>query len=257
MVSIKYAAVLGLYPFLFLLYVRRHFARMIIPEHSMKLAIALPWWQVVAILVGFPLLYLANNFTPWSRGLFVKRDHGYYLPVFGSILLLHWLSVALVMVFLAQAGGGLKDIGLDLSASEAAVMLGIFIVLATVFVLFRQTRPTTYLFRIPADMPPLLPVTLGERSFWMLASATAGICEELVYRGFGLCVLRGNGVPAWLAVVLVSFSFVLIHGLWGLRRWRQYFIVGVLYSGLFLWVQSLTPGIWIHTLWDMVFIFAG
>jgi membrane protease YdiL (CAAX protease family) len=230
---------------------------MVIPVHSMKLTIALPWWQVVTVLVGYPLLYLGNNFTPWSKGLFVKRDHGYYFSFFCSILLLHWVSVALMMVFVGHAGGGLKDIGLELSAGKVAVMSAVFIVVATGFVFFRQMRPTTYLFRVPADMPPLMPVTLGERFFWMLASASAGICEELVYRGFGLCALRGNGVPTWLAVVLVSLSFVLIHGLWGLRRWRFYFIVGVLYSGLFLWVQSLTPGIWIHTLWDMVFVWAG
>jgi hypothetical protein len=40
-------------------------------------------------------------------------------------------------------------------------------------------------------------------------------------------------------------------------RWRFYFTVGVLYSGLFLWVQSLIPGMWIHTLRDMVFVLAG
>jgi hypothetical protein len=236
---------------------RMDFIRMVIPEHSMKLAIALPWWQVMTVLVGFPLLFLGNNFTSWSRGLFVKRDHKYFLPLFGSILSLHWVSVALVIIFVNEAGGGLADIGLQSSGGKTAVMLGIFMVVATTLVVFRQARPAVYLFRVPADMPPLMPVTLSERAFWMFASASAGICEELVYRGFGLCALRGNGVPTGLAVVWVSLSFVLIHGLWGLRRWRFYFTVGVLYSGLFLWVQSLIPGMWIHTLRDMVFVLAG
>jgi len=228
-----------------------------IPEHSLKLAIVIPWWQVAVILVGFPLLYLGNNFTPWSKGLFVKRDHGYFTPLWCSILLLHWASVALVVIFLNQAGGGLKDIGLQLSTGKVEVMFGIFLVVATALVLLRQSRPADDPLRLPADMPPLLPVTLGERAFWIFASASAGICEELVYRGFGICALRGNGVSIWLAVILVSLAFVLIHGLWGLRRFWHYFIVGVLYSGLFLWVQSLTPGIWIHSLWDMLCMLAG
>jgi len=230
---------------------------MAIQEHPLKIVIALPWWQVITVLVGFPILYFANNFTPWSKGLFVKRDHGYYIPVFCSILLLHWASVALVFIFVSQAGGGLADIGLQLPARKAAVMVGTFLVVAAALVFLRQTRPANYPSRLPADMPPLLPVNLGERTFWMFASVSAGICEELVYRGFGLCALRGNGVPTWLAVVLCSLAFVLIHGLWGLRKFWFYFIVGLMYSALFLWIQDLTPGIWIHTLWDMGFMFAG
>jgi membrane protease YdiL (CAAX protease family) len=131
------------------------------------------------------------------------------------------------------------------------------LVVAAACVLLRQTRPVDYPSRVPADMQILLPVTFGERAFWMFASASAGICEELVYRGFGLCALRGNGVPTWLAIILVSLAFVLIHGLFGLRRFRRFFTVGVLYSSLFLWVHSLTPGILIHTLYDMMFILAG
>jgi membrane protease YdiL (CAAX protease family) len=163
----------------------------------------------------------------------------------------------MVIGFLGEAGGGLRNIGLAFSPASAAMMLGIFILAAVALVLVRQTRPANYPSRLPAEMPPILPVNLGERIFWMFASATAGICEELVYRGFGLCALRGIGMPAWVAVVLTSVAFVLVHGLWGLRRFWHYFIVGALYSGLFLWVHSLAPGMWIHTLYDMVFIFAG
>ena len=149
------------------------------------------------------------------------------------------------------------DIGLQLSAGKAAVMAGGILVVATACVLLRQTRPVDYPSRVPAEMQLLLPVTLGERVFWMLASASAGICEELVYLGFGLCALRGKGVPTWLAIILVSLAFVLIHGFFGLRRFRHFFIVGVLHSSLFLWAHSLTPGILIHTFYDMMFILAG
>jgi uncharacterized protein len=225
-----------------------------VQEHTLKFAIALPWWQVAIILVGFPMLYMGNNFMPWSKGLFKERNHRYFFPFWGSIALLHWFSVILVVAIVRQAGGQLRDIGLELSADKFGMMLGGFAIIGAVLVLWRQSASTSHRSRFPETLLPLLPATMGERAFWVFMSFTAGFCEEIVYRGFGICALRGNGVPAWLAVILVSIAFVFIHGLWGLRRFPYYFVVGLLYSGLFLWAQSLTPGIWIHTLKDMIII---
>jgi hypothetical protein len=122
--------------------------KLAIQEHPLKLAIALPWWQIVTVLLGFPLLYFVNHFTPWCKGLFVKRDHGFFIPFYCSILVLHWISVALVVMFVWQAGGGLTDIGLQLSAGKAAVMAGVFLAVATTLVLLRQTRPANYPSRL-------------------------------------------------------------------------------------------------------------
>lgn len=229
-----------------------------IQDAPLKLAIVLPPWQVAIILVGFPLLYLANSYTPWSKGLFVNHDHNYYIPFLSSILLLHWVSVAMLVIFISRAGGHLQDIGMQLSPGKVAMNLGMLAAIGTALVLVRQNQPASYHpTHLPATVSLLLPVTLGERGFWMLTSLSAGICEELIYRGFGICALRGIGVPTWMAVPLAAIAFVLIHGLWGLHKFWFYFVIGLLYSGLFLWLRSLTPGIWIHTLHDMVFILAG
>lgn len=194
---------------------------------------------------------------PWAKGLFKERNHRYFFPLWSSIAALHLASVGLVVLFVRQAGGQLDDIGFKMLAPQFAMTLGTFALIGMVLVLWRQSVPAARKSRLPEIMLVILPATLGERVFWIFMCVTAGLCEELVYRGFGICALRGNGVPAWLAVILVSVAFVLIHGLWGLRRFPFYFIVGLLYSALFLWIQSLTPGIWIHTVWDMVFILAS
>jgi len=220
-------------------------------------SISLPWWQVAIILVGFPILYLCNYFMPWSKGLIKERNHRYFFPLWCSVAVLHWASVGLVVLFVRQAGGQLSDVGVKMSASQFAMMLGAFALIGTVLVLWRQSASANHKSRVPEIMLIILPATLGERVFWMFMCVTAGVCEELVYRGFGICVLRGNGVPIWLAVTLASIAFVLIHGLWGLHKFWFYFVIGLLYSGLFLWLRSLTPGIWIHTLHDMMFILAG
>jgi membrane protease YdiL (CAAX protease family) len=224
-------------------------------EHTLKFAIALPWWQIAIVLIGFPALYLCNYFTPWTKGLFKERNHSYFFPFSCSLAFLHWASVGLVVLFVTQAGGQLSNIGLKMSSSRFVMMLGAFALIGAVLVLWRQSAPANRKSRLPEIMLVMLPVTLGERVFFVFMCVTAGICEEVVYRGFGICALHGYGVPMWLAVIFVSIAFVMIHGLWSVRwLFLPYFIWGVLYSGLFLWAQSLTPGIWLHTLWDMVIV---
>ena len=224
------------------------------PEHF-PAGISLPWWQVGVVLIGFPALYLGNYFMPWTKGLFKDRDRRHFFPFWGSIAFLHWASAGLVVLFVRQAGGQLSDVGFKMTASQFATMLGAFAIIGAVVVLLRKFAPANRASKFPKIMRLMLPATLGERVFWLFMCVTAGVCEELVYWGFGICALHGDGVPSWLAVILVGIAFVMIHGLWGVRRmFWQYFVIGALYSGVFLWVHGLTPGIWFHTLWDMMIV---
>lgn len=155
---------------------------------------------------------------PWSKGLFRDRDHRHYFPLWGSVAALHWSGVALIVLFVWQAGGRWSDVGLKTSDARFAMMLGAFAVIGTVLVLWRQSASANHKSRLSAMMLIMLPKTLGERIFWVFMSVTAAICEELVYRGFGVCALCGKGVPVWVAVILASVAFVLIHGLESLQK---------------------------------------
>src|SRR5262249_4076183 len=88
-----------------------------------SIAVVLPLWQVMLVLVGLPGLYMANSLLPWSIGLFQRHDHAFFSPFWASIVVLHWSSAALVVVLLKRAGGRLADIGLDLSPLRVAVMV--------------------------------------------------------------------------------------------------------------------------------------
>jgi membrane protease YdiL (CAAX protease family) len=219
---------------------------------SPTFATALPRWQVLLVLVGLPALYLANSFTPWSMGLFVRQEHAFFLPFWSSVAVLHWLSVALVLVLLARAGGRLKDIGLDLSLGNALVMIGPTIAAGAALVLLREHWS-------PSEGPPpernaMFPATRGERVFWVFMSVTAGLCEELIYRGFAIRLLQGRGLRTWLAVGLATLSFVFVHGLAGLFLFPIYFVAGLLFAALFLWRRSLVPGVCLHALYDVALI---
>jgi membrane protease YdiL (CAAX protease family) len=98
----------------------------------------------------------------------------------------------------------------------------------------------------------LLPRTAVERRVFAVLAVTAGICEELLYRGFGLAALRwvapDLGTPA--LIVITGTAFGLAH----LYQGR----VGVIATGLlgayFAWIViatgSLVPVIILHALLD-------
>ena len=83
-------------------------------------------WQVLLLLVGFPLVYLANNFTPWSMGLFLEGRREWWLPFFATIFFLHWTHTILTVWILHKAGGSLAELGLPLSLRRVAIALAVF-----------------------------------------------------------------------------------------------------------------------------------
>jgi membrane protease YdiL (CAAX protease family) len=85
---------------------------------------------------------------------------------------------------------------------------------------------------------------------------SAGFCEEFVYRGWAIRVLQAKGFRTWQAVALATVSFVFIHGVAALVLFPVLIIAGILYSLLFLWTRRLSPGIYLHALFDMMSLLA-
>lgn len=214
----------------------------------------LPRWQIIAILVGFPALYLANSFAPWSRGLFGRLDRAWFFPFWASVTVLHWASVALVVLFVRRAGASLADLGWVTPPRRTVVMLIVLTMIGVglVFLRAKDPRPVA-----PATVATvMLPATTGQRAFWIAMCLTAALCEEFVYRGFGIRVLQARGVRTWLALPMASTSFVFVHGLAGVFAFPIYFTIGLLFCGLFVWRRTLAPGICMHALLDLMAILA-
>lgn len=121
-------------------------------------AAEVPGWQVAVVIVGFPLLYATNGFLPWSVGLFADHDRSWYVPYFGSLALLHWLSVAWVFFVLRRADGEAKEIGLGLSSGKFAMIFGIPVAVAVMIIVCRENWPAS---EAPASRQVILPTAQG------------------------------------------------------------------------------------------------
>jgi membrane protease YdiL (CAAX protease family) len=99
----------------------------------------------------------------------------------------------------------------------------------------------------------LLPRTPVERRFFALLALTAGICEELLYRGFGLAALRwaapGLTDPGLIVVTAVAFGFAhLYQGPAGVILTG---LVGAFLAWIAIATGSLLPVMLLHALLDL------
>jgi len=102
----------------------------------------------------------------------------------------------------------------------------------------------------------LLPVTGIEKGLWIALSVTAGICEEVVSRGYlqrQFAALTGN---AGVAIVLQGIIFGSLHLYQGARKAIPIAVLGVALGVLAYWRKSVRPGMFEHSLQDMMAIFA-
>jgi len=96
----------------------------------------------------------------------------------------------------------------------------------------------------------LLPHTGVELGIWIVLSATAGFCEEIVFRGYLLQQFRAATRSTAAAIVLQAVVFGIAHAYQGGRRIVPIAVYGALFGMLAAWRKSLRPGMIGHALQD-------
>ena len=99
----------------------------------------------------------------------------------------------------------------------------------------------------------LLPRSTAERRVFVLLALTAGVCEEVLYRGFGLAALRwaapglGNGA----LIVLTAAAFGLAHLYQGRMGVALTGLAGAYFAWIAISTGSLVPAMVLHALLDL------
>lgn len=101
------------------------------------------------------------------------------------------------------------------------------------------------------DLGHFLPQTDRELRAFFGLSVTAGVVEELLYRGFALWALS-LWMPLWLAVLLSSLAFGLAHGYQGAGGMLRTGALGLVFALMFLASGSIWVPIVLHVLVDVV-----
>jgi membrane protease YdiL (CAAX protease family) len=132
------------------------------------------------------------------------------------------------------------------------VAIGLVIVLTVLISRWRASESATIdrARERLAFAEPMLPHTRGELALFRGLSVTAGICEELLFRGFLIWYL-GHYTGVIQAALLSSVAFGVGHAYQGPRGIAVTALIGAFMSGVYLLSGSLILPMIIHVLMDL------
>lgn len=171
------------------------------------------------------------------------------------------LTIAVLAVWFAlgrpaaELGFGLDTsvgfwIGLGLTLVAAALNVGQSIAL--------RRNPARLAALAPSFEPvrAMMPSTRRESIEFGMLSVTAGICEEICYRGYLMAWIESlaPGLGTWGAALGSSVLFGIVHAYQGPKGILRTGFVGLLFAGLYVLTGSLWLPILLHALVDLMTI---
>jgi uncharacterized protein len=166
-----------------------------------------------------------------------------------------WLLLALILVGVLRARSPLSYVIGERWHSRRELLRDIGIAAA----FWVAAVPVLYLLRLVLGVTPLgtgvlalLPRSAVEIALWVGVSASAGICEEAVFRGYlqpQLMVMTGSR-PAGMLLAAVAFGVGHLYQGW---RWATVIaLYGLMFGALAYWRRTVRPGMIAHAWQDLL-----
>jgi membrane protease YdiL (CAAX protease family) len=234
------------------------------------------------VLAGY-VIWEVVQFVPRYRQLkqaIAKGDAHARTRIYQRAFAFEWISALLALIalgfdwnklnpkFLALDGSGLIQSlskGGDFARGKiAGVLVGM--ALGTVGLIITRIRanrrgsahalnaPAPWWRKLLPDFSALLPATTHERFFWAAVAVSAGICEEIVFRGWLLATLHGQAGVGGTRLILVGAAiFGLAHAYQGIPGMIMTAFAGAFFCILYVETGSLLAPILLHSLIDLRF----
>lgn len=209
-------------------------------------------------VLGWAFVVFVTVIVPWA----VLRNRESALAMARIPLALRFYAMLLPQIILGVLAlvTGLAE-GVELLPRRAPslpawVAGGVFLVVALVLVRphwrksVEQHKPTWRLFA---------PTNRRERRMWVALSLSAGVGEELVWRGVLPALLALLTGSVAMAIALSVVSFALAHAIQGLRSVLAIATIAAAFHALVFVSGSLYVGMVVHFAYDVVagFTYAG
>jgi membrane protease YdiL (CAAX protease family) len=210
-----------------------------------------PRWHTVLFVALFLALTLGGAFFQREARSEPGRmlQHPNVVPLYLSLIAMEWgLFFYVWKGGLRRSGTKLRDLiggrwqSLRDVAIDATLALGIW----TVWMMTEKGWEHWFGPEHAASIQTFLPRRGVEILLWVAVSVSAGICEEVVFRGYFQRQFEAFTGSKWLALFLQAVLFGISHGYQGVQACVKIAIFGALFGLLALWRGSLRPGIIAH-----------
>ncbi len=218
--------------------------------------IAAPWHTLSILLIfayfGFRASLPSSTIAPETAQ--PSASHNLALLKYLLLLLSEWGMAYWAWAGVHWRGGHLRDLTGNRWKNWRDVALDVAIAIPfwlvwefTAWVVHRAVE------RIPAATTPYQPPTgFAEVALWVLLSISAGIGEEIVFRGYLQRQFQAATGSVVTAIILQGAIFGLAHTYQG---WKQGIVIaalGMLYGALAAWRRNLRANMLAHA-WSDIF----
>jgi len=178
-----------------------------------------------------------------------------------SVLLSGAMAMALVAFILHKDRHSFQSLGLSFKGfwTEAfiagVVLVGIYLLQYAVVVAMSKWNPEwtakmgQQRFETANKFPPLSP------QYLLLFTVFVGFYEELLFRGFLISRLKTAMKSVWLALIVSSVIFAVIHSYQDRLAMLQIFFIAMILGGLFIIRGNLIGPMLVHAGFDFVSLF--
>lgn len=208
---------------------------------------------IVLIITLFimPLLWGTGSFKIQASNFASSLDRPSFWTFFFTILVLQWL--AFLLIFLVTKPKMTEYLSVDKAFLSKNRWI-LFSMVVVCVILAGYAPIYLYGANIPSNsiLGSIGPVSDHERIAFIFLSLTAGICEEVIFRGYGISVLERIFKKKAIALIVSAAAFMSLHGIAFLPWYLliQYFIIGLIFGFFFQKYRRLEVLIIIHFLID-------
>lgn len=213
-----------------------------------------PWWHtaiLVAVIVGISTLgsfhFRAASFAAGSH---IKR-YTFTIAWEWLLALLAWWGLRMRRTPLREILGvhrtGLKEWARDFGIALLFWVMAVIVLgaLATILGLLHLMQPQKAVIAIA-------PQSVAQAFVWLALCSTAGIVEEVVFRGYLLQQFASVRGKLWIGVLASSLLFGAAHGYEGIGGMIAITAYGAMFCILAIYRRSLRPGMIAHAWHDSI-----
>ena len=217
-----------------------------------------PWWHTGLLLL---ILLVVTLFGMWSQsrsnsGGSIASTHTGIVPLYLSLIVMEWALFLFVRFGLRKGGTSVSEL-LGGRWGDWRSIARDFAIAIPFWIVWESVGWFTHYLLGPDQAKKIdifLPQTIVEICLWVAVSLSAGICEEIVYRGYLQKQFLALTHSSILAVLAQAVIFGLGHAYQGAKQVVVITVLGLLFGLLASWRKSLRPGIISHAWAD---IFSG
>ena len=212
------------------------------------------------LVIVFAVIYPITGFIGFRRllkraaaGTPIDRNH-----LYSSTMLNHWILFFAVLLIWVNTARPWSSLGFELHLDRwffialSLTVAGIVFLLVQVRQVMRADKKSLADIRAQfGKLALVIPQNGNELTRFYLLSVTAGIVEEILWRGFLIWYLS-LVMPLWAAALVSTVGFGLAHAYQGLSHLPKITLVGGVFAGLYLLSGSIWLPMLLHAAVDIL-----